>query len=538
VQSWLLPTLSEVLLQTDVVYATGRSRAQLQIKAEREWSGALAALTLLLQSTLPTQPSHSVAAKSDARKPAITPVPAGVVICGPLPLFSQGSLLEKLSSWVFVPDSMQPPLGLRLSASFDDGTIEEPNPAHYPQLLSLLDSDPLTAERFCWVVTSRFSLVLLLGENAAGEPQFFFSFEPTAVRDCWKTLLTRLRLTHPRQAEDLEGQIEPFAPIAPDYQVVMQFSQWLLQFSPELSDWPSPSRSAPSAASPSAAQPIAHDPDSRAANPIGMPLGDLNPPPKVQSKAQADAPPEAQDAAAPPEDVELLRAITHEVRTPLATIRTLTRLLLRRRDLAPEVIQRLETIDRECTEQIDRFGLIFQAAEMGNGRLVHLAPTPLGQLLSSSLDRWQVQAQRRNLTLTLSMPEDLPRVVSEPTLLDQALTGLIDRFTRHLAPGSQIEIDASLAGDQLKLKLQTHCPQGNPSPSPLSHQLKSIGQLLAFQPETGSVSLNLKATKHLFQLMGGRLVVKEGDRQEVLTVFLPLDSSAGVTASRGLPYIV
>jgi signal transduction histidine kinase len=484
VQSWLLPTLSEILLRTDVVYATGRSRAQLQIKAEREWSGALAALTLLLQSTLGGQSASAA---------------PGVVICGPLPLFSQGSFLEKLSSWVFVPDGMQPPLGLRLSAC-EGG--ERPGPAvHYPQLLSLLDSDPLTAERFCWVATPRFSMVLLLGENAAGEPQFFFSFDPEPLGQCWKTLLTRLRLTHPREAEVLEAQVEQVKPIAPDYRLVMQFSQWLLQFSPELADLPSPVRSRE--AQGSVTKPIV---------------------------APAEAKPEI--------DVELLRAITHEVRTPLATIRTLTRLLMRRQDLAPEVIKRLATIDHECTEQIDRFGLIFQAAELGNGRLVHLAATPLAQLLSSSLDRWQVQATRRNLTLTLSMPEDMPRVVSEPTLLDQALTGLIDRFTRHLSPGSQIEIEASLAGDQLKLQLQAHCPKGSPAPSPLSHQLKSIGQLLSFQPETGSVSLNLKATKHLFQLMGGRLVVKEADRQEVLTVFLPLDPNAGLPSSRELPYIV
>ncbi len=507
-QSWLLPTLSEILLQTDVVYATGRSRAQLQIKAEREWSGALAALTLLLQSTL----SPELSPEPTLRAPSSSAA-AGVVLCGPLPLFSQGSFLEKLSSWVFVPEGMPPPLGLRLSACEGSDHLPKTGSAiHYPQLLSLLDSDPLTAERFCWVATARFSVVLLLGENAAGEPQFFFSFDPEPLGQCWKTLLTRLRLTHPRDAEILEAQVDRVKPIAPDYRLVMQFSQWLLQFSPELADLPSPARSRESSHSASTVKPIAH--------------------------AASALPTEVQPEAQPEVDVELLRAITHEVRTPLATIRTLTRLLMRRQDLAPEVIKRLATIDHECTEQIDRFGLIFQAAELGNGRLVHLAATPLAQLLTSSLDRWQVQATRRNLTLTLSMPEDMPRVVSEPTLLDQALTGLIDRFTRHLSPGSQIEIEASLAGDQLKLQLQAHCPKGSPAPSPLSHQLKSIGRLLSFQPETGSVSLNLKATKHLFQLMGGRLVVKEADRQEVLTVFLPLDPNAGLPSSRALPYIV
>ena len=52
-----------------------------------------------------------------------------------------------------------------------------------------------------------------------------------------------------------------------------------------------------------------------------------------------------------------------EVRTPLATIRTLIRSLLRRKDLADVVVNRLRQIDVECSEQIDLW-LIFHAAEL------------------------------------------------------------------------------------------------------------------------------------------------------------------------------
>ena len=59
------------------------------------------------------------------------------------------------------------------------------------------------------------------------------------------------------------------------------------------------------------------------------------------------------------DDLNLLEALTHEVRTPLATIRTLVRSLVRRKDLPDLVMKRLQQIDVECSEQIDRFGLIF-----------------------------------------------------------------------------------------------------------------------------------------------------------------------------------
>ena len=67
----------------------------------------------------------------------------------------------------------------------------------------------------------------------------------------------------------------------------------------------------------------------------------------------------------------------------MASIRTMTRLLLRRKELAPEVIQRLKAIDQECTEQINRMELIFRATEL---ETTPVAEKPL-QLVSISLDQ-------------------------------------------------------------------------------------------------------------------------------------------------------
>ena len=51
-------------------------------------------------------------------------------------------------------------------------------------------------------------------------------------------------------------------------------------------------------------------------------------------------------------EISLLEALTHEIRTPLATIRTLIRSLLRRRDLPELAISRLKEIDTELESLI------------------------------------------------------------------------------------------------------------------------------------------------------------------------------------------
>jgi signal transduction histidine kinase len=221
-----------------------------------------------------------------------------------------------------------------------------------------------------------------------------------------------------------------------------------------------------------------------------------------------------------PPELELLQALTHEIRTPLTTIRTMTRLLLKRAKLTPEMTKCLEVIEQECNDQIDRMELIFRAAELETTphqeNSVQLVSTSLEQVFQVSIPRWQKQAKRRNVHLDFVLPKKLPQVVSDPSMLDQMLTGLIEKFTRSVSAGGGVRVEVATAGHQLKLQFcsQSNCP---------TNPLKALGQLLMFQPETGSLCLSLNVTKNLFNILGGKLIVRHHPQQgEVMTVYLPL----------------
>jgi signal transduction histidine kinase len=166
--------------------------------------------------------------------------------------------------------------------------------------------------------------------------------------------------------------------------------------------------------------------------------------------------------------------------------------------------------------------LILQATELRTPqeRPVQLVPISLNQVFKSGIPRWQRQARRHNVDLDIRMPSKLPQVVSDPATLDRVLTGLLEKFTRSFTSGGQIRVHVSTAGHQLKLKLQTQA-------TPSENGFKALGQLLLFQPATGSVSLNLDTTKNLCHAMGGKLIVRQRSRQgEEITIFLPLDNTA------------
>ncbi|MFY7805889.1 MAG: sensor histidine kinase [Limnoraphis robusta] len=576
----LLPTISEILAREgleasfDVQRMSGTASesnpytvyyaSKQRLKAERQWCGAVNALNQLLRQVIIQQGrERSRADYSEVRKKDLTAVEEkqrlildrlpptdktpealefsacqGLVVSGPSPILIHPALALNFATQVFIPQipgwegfSVPTQQTLPLLPTSEGCSASVPPTFAFP----LLREDPQASEPFCIVLTSRFSLVMTLGEDSKGCPAFQFSFDPDVVEQALELLRQRTQSIDSQAdltSSDgialtavLKRWIARFPPVEPSYKTVMQFSRLLLENLPLDSEKP---REAVKMLSP------ASKPKSRSQKVV------VNVSAPEHSNAHLPNNPTACEGNFDASQVELLQAIAHEVRTPLATIRTLTRLLLKRQTLDAETVRkRLEMIDHECSTQIDRFNLIFRAVELELSQVkqdtenptqkssVQLTPMSLGDIFQSSLPRWQKQATQRNHTLEVSLPQKLPHVVSDPTMLDQVLTGVIENFTRSLPSGSHIQVEVRLAGHQLKLQLESQsksqptCPFGSAAKS----SLKSLGPLLMFQPETGALSLNMAVTKNLFEALGGKLVVRQRPQQgKTMTIFLPLKS--------------
>ncbi|MEG4571984.1 HAMP domain-containing sensor histidine kinase [Microcoleus sp. N3A4] len=536
--TYFLPTISEILAsegpENDLSPRDARlaaeknrprcsaSRGASRLKAQQEWYGAIAALNQMLDRQKAGQKTDSLATNCRSTIPNSC---EGLVLSGPSSVLTDPALASGFANWIFtsIPDndaalwSFRARQSLALLPAAADDRISVPAAA---PALALASGDPLANEQFCLVLTASFSLVMVLGENSAGIPAFLFSFDPQVVAKAWEVLRRRVtesdsllansdggfnlpvsQLTN--NSTKLDALFEQFLPVDPNYQTVAHFSRLLLHNLPV------------------GKEEAGRVKDERIDDGLSQRHQKLS---ATNINCKSPIP-------LATKEVELLQAIAHEVRTPLATIRTLTRLLLKRPKLDPVVIKRLEMIDAECTAQIDRFGLIFRAVELemsqAKNSCVHLTAMSLGEVLQNSIPRWQKQATVRNHTLEVIVPQKLPAVVSDPTMLDQVLTNLIENFTRTLPSGSHIQVEVTLAGDQLKLQLESeHLPEGNGASTfaaKANAPLRSIGPLLMVQPETGSLSLNLSVTKNLFRAAGGKLVIRQRpEKGEVMTVFLPL----------------
>jgi len=347
VHKWSLPSLSEILALSKVAQTTSadlpqtlsgsegtqpsRSIAQQQVRAERQWAGAIAALNTLLQREItPHLPQISADHLS-------APAKQGLVLSGPASVVCDSIINAHLVTWTFTPKALDAfawmPFQLPPASEQTCGYFLDTTPT-----LPLLPDDPLAAERFCLVLTATFSLVMVLGEQPLGEPAFSFSFDPDVIHNVWRSLRPRVLLMSGHQVATLDTWFEQFAPVTPHYKTVMEFSQLLLHHLSEPLEWMAEVPTATNGASKVAK--VTKPTAAEVATPL-LAAAAL----KVSTGAETVADSgEVPTEAKPSADVELLKAIAHEVRTPLTTIRTLTRLLLRRKDLAPDVLKRLDMI--------------------------------------------------------------------------------------------------------------------------------------------------------------------------------------------------
>ena len=186
---------------------------------------------------------------------------------------------------------------------------------------------------------------------------------------------------------------------------------------------------------------------------------------------------------------------------------------------------RLIQIDNECNEQIDRFGLIFNAAELVNNEISpsnQLARINLGEILYKLYPIWSKQLYRRGISLKIDIPHQLPEILSDSEKLELMLRGLIDTNTRGLREGSTLILELQPAGQKLKLQLKVNKLDNSKKEISKKENGSDIGPVLNWNPQTGSLQLSQIATQKLLESLGGHVTER---RDTGLTVFFPISDS-------------
>jgi two-component system sensor histidine kinase KdpD len=217
----------------------------------------------------------------------------------------------------------------------------------------------------------------------------------------------------------------------------------------------------------------------------------------------------------------LLAAVSHDLRTPLASIKASVS-SLRQDDVewsAADEADLLATIEQNADRLDDLIGNLLDMSRLHTGSLQpFLRPTPVDEVAPAAL-----LGLDRSSGLTLSVPENLPVVRADPGLLERVLANLFSNALRHSPPPQPPELRATPVGDgRVALEVIDH-----------GRGVSDADKGRIFEPfvridrHTHGVGLGLAVAKGFADAMGGSITA--GDTPGgglTVTVTLPVAAGA------------
>lgn len=200
----------------------------------------------------------------------------------------------------------------------------------------------------------------------------------------------------------------------------------------------------------------------------------------------------------------LLDAVSHDLRTPLATIKaSLTSLLETGVDWSPSETRSFlqEAVDQ--AERLNRMvGRLLDAGRLQAGAIkVFFRPVGLDEVVSSALSGLGHVSER----VSVDIPESLDPVQTDPDLLERAVANLVENAMTWSQPGRTVDVTALEEAGRVKLRIIDRGPG-----------IPLADRELAFQPfqrlgqEVGKgVGLGLAVSRGLLEAMGNTLTVED-----------------------------
>jgi signal transduction histidine kinase len=204
---------------------------------------------------------------------------------------------------------------------------------------------------------------------------------------------------------------------------------------------------------------------------------------------------------------ELVAVVSHELRNPLAAIRSYSETLLEDPDLSADQRHLVEVVDRRSGHMQHLVDDLLDAARLETGQL-HLDPQPIS---ASRLIRDVVEAQRpaaaaRSLTITVDTPRHLP-VQADPVRLRQVLDNLVANAIKYTPRGGAIRVEAG-SGPRAETTTVAVSDTGIGIPDDQYPQLfeRFFRASNAVQQGIKGTGLGLAITKAIVEAHGGSIV--------------------------------
>ena len=206
---------------------------------------------------------------------------------------------------------------------------------------------------------------------------------------------------------------------------------------------------------------------------------------------------------------EMVAHVSHDLRTPLAILHGyIETLKLKDAELAPAERERYLAVALDQSERLRRLiGDLFELAKLdAHEQMPACEPVSLPELVSDIAQKFQLEAQRRGLTIDIDAGEGLPMVDADIALVERVLENLIDNALSHSPDGGAIRIPIAANGGSVRVTVADSGP--GIAPEHLPRVFDRFYQADNAHRGNAHAGLGLAIAKRIVELHGARLEVE------------------------------
>src|SRR5688572_7866161 len=232
---------------------------------------------------------------------------------------------------------------------------------------------------------------------------------------------------------------------------------------------------------------------------------------------------------------EFLAILAHELRNPLAPIRTAVQ-LLRKRDLAEtQTMRAREVIERQVQHLVCLIDDLLDVSRITRGMItLQRERVLLDSVVARAVETARPLIDARRHELTLDLPEELLSVEGDPTRLVQIVGNILHNAAKFMEPGGRISLSVAREDTYAVVRVKD---TGMGIPKELVAKIFDLFSQVHQKSETahGGLGIGLALVRRLVEMHGGVVSASSPGPSlgTELTIRLPL---VGVqTASLGAP---
>jgi signal transduction histidine kinase len=205
---------------------------------------------------------------------------------------------------------------------------------------------------------------------------------------------------------------------------------------------------------------------------------------------------------------EFLATLAHELRNPLAPIRTAVQVLKAKGPPDPELMWGRDVIDRQVQQMARLLDDLLDISRVTRGKLeLRKEPMTLAAVVASAIETSRPQVEAGGHELTVTLPDEPVHLDADPVRLAQVFLNLLNNAAKYTEKGGRIRLTAKRVGQEVVVSVTDTgigiAPEHLPRLFDMFSQVAS-----AMERSQGGLGIGLSLVKGLVEMHGGSITAR------------------------------